>query len=279
MGGGGPTVIVPVHNAFNVLGRCLDALVASIPAGTQVLLIDDASTDPAVLPLLADYARIGGTGWRLIAQAGNRGFVATANLGMRSCSGDVVLLNSDTLPAGNWLMKLCDCAASVERLATATPWTNNGEIVSLPEFCKDNPLPPDPDRFANTLQDNIEPCYPEIPTAVGFCMYITRNALDLIGYFDEDTFGMGYGEENDFCMRARSAGLKNVLCDDAWVGHVGNQSFGPRGLQPNDDSMQRLLQKHPRYRETIEKYINDDPLQTRRTEILQLLERADIVLA
>ena len=276
MDGRDPTVVVPVYNAIHVLGPCLEALIATVPANTAVILIDDGSTDPAVQPLLTDFSIRGGTQWRVLAQGKNRGFVATANLGMQSCNGDVVLLNSDTLPAGDWLTRLCECAGSVEHLATATPWTNNGEIVSLPQFCVSNPLPPDAGMLASALQEGVRPEYPEIPTAVGFCMYITRKAIDLIGYFDVETFGHGYGEENDFSMRARSAGLRNVLCDNAWVGHVGNQSFGPRGLQPGIEAMDRLLQKHPKYLELVNDYIHEDPLQKRRMEIVHQLERDGI---
>ena len=278
MRGLAPTVIVPVYNAFDVLEPCLEALAATISPNTAVLLIDDASTDPAILPLLTACSDQGGPGWRLLAQPVNSGFVASANLGMQSCEGDVVLLNSDTVPAGDWLSKLGDCANSLAQLATATPWTNNGEIVSLPEFCVANPMPPDAGALAAALQEAVRPQYPEIPTAVGFCMYITRKVIDIIGYFDVDTFGEGYGEENDFSMRARSAGFQNVLCDNAWVGHVGNQSFGPKGLKPGNESMQRLLGKHPGYMEIINSYIQDDPLKSRRLEILQKLERDGVAV-
>jgi GT2 family glycosyltransferase len=278
MDGPAATIIVPVHNAYDVLDSCLAALLESIPANTPVLLIDDASTDPAVLPLLVEFTARAGPGWRLIRQESNRGFVATANLGMRSCATDVILLNSDTLPAGEWFEQLCTCASVVEGLATATPWTNNGEIVSLPGFCQANPLPADRQKLAAVLARDVTPAYPELPTAVGFCMYLTRQAMDMLGAFDEETFGHGYGEENDFSMRAAAAGLRNVLCDTAWVGHIGNQSFGPMGLQPNDLSMGRLLAKHPHYREIIAAYIDADPLQERRREIIAALEHGGVAL-
>ena len=41
-----------------------------------------------------------------------------------------------------------------------------------------------------------------IPTAVGFCMYIRRECLKEVGEFRAEVFGKGYGEENDFCLRA-----------------------------------------------------------------------------
>ena len=46
----------------------------------------------------------------------------------------------------------------------------------------------------------------EIPTSVGFCVYLRREALDAVGPFDEQLFGTGYGEENDLSCRMRDAG-------------------------------------------------------------------------
>ena len=86
--------------------------------------------------------------------------------------------------------------------------------------------------------------------------------------FDEAAFGRGYGEENDFCFRARKAGWRNVLCEDAYVVHHGGQSFGPIGLRPDESSMQRLLAKHSDYLEQVSQWIERDPLAARRAEVL-----------
>src|SRR5258707_8983466 len=67
----------------------------------------------------------------------------------------------------------------------------------------------------------------EIPTAVGFCMYIRRRCLDRVGAFDEERYGAGYGEEVDFCMRAARAGFRHMVAADVFVRHVGEVSFGP----------------------------------------------------
>jgi GT2 family glycosyltransferase len=104
-------------------------------------------------------------------------------------------------------------------------------------------------------------------------MAISKQAIERVGLFDQATFGRGYGEENDFCMRAVEAGLRNVLCDDAYVVHHGGGSFAPLGLEPNEGSMQRLLQKHPRYLELVGGFIRDDPLAGRREQVLECLER------
>lgn len=263
-----PVVVIPVFNAPAELERCLAAVRKTVDPAADVLVIDDASTDPEVGELLESRCE----GWTVIRRPENRGFVATANLGMREAGGrDVVLLNSDTVPAGDWLRRISRCAESDERIASITPFTNNGEIASLPAFCAASPVPQDPDAWARACRQAAEPAYPEIPTAVGFCMFMSRACIDAIGTFDEDAFGRGYGEENDWCMRATGKGYRHLLCDDAFVAHQGNASFGPLGLGPGEDAMRTLLDRHPGYLEIVQDFIRRDPLADIRQRILARL--------
>jgi len=273
-----PAVIIPAYNAAPELARCLQAVAATVPEDTEVLIIDDASPDPEVGRLLRRWQRQAGARWRFFANSPNRGFVATANRGMQLTTGDVVLLNSDTEATPGWLEGLARCLAADAAIATATPWTNNGEIASIPGFCRSNPVPPDQNRVAREIARAGAPVYPELPTAVGFCMAIARRAIERIGLFDEARFGRGYGEENDFSMRARAAGMRNVLCDDVYVVHLGGRSFGPLGLKPDGDSMQRLLSLHSDYLDRVQDFIARDPLAGRRGAILDALDRAGLSL-
>lgn len=273
-----PAVVIPVYNAARELERCLQSVRATTPGDAEIVIIDDASPDPGVARLLERWRLAAGPRWRFLANPQNRGFVATANRGLQLTSGDVVLLNADTEVTAGWLDGLARCLASDPAIATATPWTNNGEIASLPSFCASNPVPPDPGALARALARAGEPRYPELPTAVGFCMAIARHAIERIGCFDEALFGRGYGEENDFSMRARAAGMRNVLCDDVYVVHLGGRSFGPLGLKPDAGSMERLLSRHPAYLERVQAFIAEDPLAGRRQAILDALERAGVRL-
>lgn len=265
------TIVVPIFNAPRALERCLQALAATVPGGQDVLLIDDASDDPAVARILTSVP----TGWRQSVNPENQGFVATANRGMELAGGgDVILLNADTVPAGRWLERMEACAASDPSIASITPFTNNGEIASIPHFCQNNPLPDDPGAWARACLEAGAGTYPVLPTAVGFCMYLRRRCLEEIGGFDEARFGRGYGEENDWSMRAANAGWKNVLCDDAFVAHEGGASFGPLGLRPDPDTMGRLLEIHPDYMARVSRFIEDDPLRSRREAIMDRLENS-----
>jgi GT2 family glycosyltransferase len=271
-----PLIIVPIFNAYEQLEACLGSISRTVPPDTRVLLIDDASTDKRIQPLLQAWVSQAKPFRRLLTHPQNKGFVATANHGMRSAETDLVLLNSDTEVTTGWLQSLAACLDSDVSIATATPWSNNGEIVSIPDFCVANPAPRNPDAIASRIKSCGSPLYPDMPTAVGFCMAISLLAIKRVGLFDEDAFGLGYGEENDFCQRAEQAGLRNVLCDDAYVVHHGGASFGPLGLKPDEKSMQRLLAKHPDYLGKVTEFIKTDPLAPRRQQILDCLERTGV---
>ncbi len=265
-----PTVVIPVFNAHDCLVACLESLDRHSPEA-RVVLVDDASDDPRIAPCLAAWASTRDE-VTLISLPENRGFVHAANRGVAAATGDVVLLNSDTEVTAGWLEALGRCLSSDGSIATATPWSNNAEIVSLPEFCRNNPVPQEPGHWALAARASAIGSYPELPTAVGFCMAVSGASIEALGFFDEDTFGRGYGEENDFCRRAADAGWRNVLCEDAYVVHRGGQSFGPVGLGPGEDTMARLLAKHPGYLELVSAWIEADPLAERRRRLLEHLE-------
>lgn len=266
-----PTVIVPVFNAPDELDGCLSSLAVTVPVDAEVLIIDDASTAPDTAQVLRKWRQRTGPGWQFLSNGENLGFVGTVNRGMNLVDGNVVLLNSDTEVTTGWLDRLHRCLISDDSIATATPWTNNGEIASIPGFCANNPVPDEPEQVAAIIAQTGPALYPEIPTAVGFCMAISRRAIEQVGIFDQQTFGAGYGEENDFSMRARSAGMRNVLCDDTYVVHLGGRSFGPLGLKPDESTMKRLLSLHPDYLPIVEKFIREDPLSSRRDELVAAL--------
>ena len=270
------SIVIPVFNAAEEVNRCLLTVQQTVPEATEVLVIDDASTDPAIGSLLNSWRLKCGKSWNIRSNRENLGFVATANLGMKLTANDVVLLNSDTEVTPGWLEGLQRCLAADPLVATATPWTNNGEIASFPDFCRENPVPANAAGIASVIAGAGSPEYPDLPTAVGFCMAIPRRAIERIGLFDDELFGKGYGEENDFSMRAAQAGMRNVLCDDVYVVHIGGRSFGPTGLKPDDSSMSRLLSRHPDYLRQVQEFIDTDPLARRRNAILEALDRASV---
>jgi GT2 family glycosyltransferase/2-polyprenyl-3-methyl-5-hydroxy-6-metoxy-1,4-benzoquinol methylase len=269
-------IIVPIYNAVGDLRLCIDSVLAYTAQPYRLVLIDDASPDPAVKEYLATLAAEGFQGV-ILENEKNLGFVGTCNRAMAlSGDADVVLLNSDTLVTPGWLEALRRCIASDARIGTATPWSNNAEICSFPAFCQNTPigdLPP-PEVIAGAVARASLGHHPELPTGVGFCFYITRALLNRIGLFDQVTFGRGYGEENDLCMRARKAGFRNVLCDDAFVVHTGGSSFTDKKLSLMEQNLHKLVTKHPDYPVLVRTFIERDVLRPQRELIRSELRMA-----
>lgn len=265
------TIIVPVYQARTDLERCLAALERTLPSGTRLHLVDDASPDPDIPTLLQQFASHSRLAVTLVRRERNLGFVGNVNRAfVETAPEDVILLNSDAVPTPGWYQAMLACAASDARIATITPWSNNAEICSWPEFCRAAPLPDatEAEHVARTMQALASRSYPELPTGVGFCMFIRRAALLALGDFDQATFGRGYGEENDFCRRAAGHGWRNVLCDDAYVLHRGGASFAAEGHQPGGENLARLNARYPHYNALVADFILRDPLAPLRQRIL-----------
>jgi GT2 family glycosyltransferase/glycosyltransferase involved in cell wall biosynthesis len=258
-------VVVPVYNAPDDVLACVESVLAHTRGDYELVLIDDASPDPRVREVFATIAARRLPHVKLLANDRNLGFTGTANRGMARATHDVVLLNSDTIVTAGWLDALRRCAASDPRIGTVTPFSNNAEICSYPRLCVEHPWPTglDPEPLRHALEDAAVPSYPDLPTGVGFCMFVRRALIDAIGTFDA-AFGAGYGEENDFCMRAHAAGFRNVLCDDAFVLHTGGKSFAGTKEQLGVRNMALLLERHPGYLDLVRDFIARDPLASLR---------------
>ena len=227
------TIIVPVYGGLAYTTRCLESVVrhadgARVPF--ELLVIDDASPDEPTREYLDRFAATTSpfpiTGLRNVE---NLGFVGTVNRGLRHADGDVVILNSDTAVTDGWLDRLA-AAAALPDVATVTPLSSHGSICTLPEsvieaFALESATPRI-DECAAFVRANSLRLLPEVISGVGFCMYVTRAALDLCGLFDEETFGRGYGEEVDFCLRASRIGMRHLVEDSTFVYHRGGVSFG-----------------------------------------------------
>ena len=188
-------IIIPVYNAVEDVTRCIDSVRRHSPMHCRIVLIDDCSPDERIAAIFAALQAQADARIMLLKNASNRGFVGTVNRGMSLSKNDVVLLNSDTIVTSGWLAKLQRCAESDRRIGTITPFSNNAEICSFPLFCQNNSLEGvDIEAVNRAIEMAAAPSYPDIPTAVGFCMFIRRELLDSIGLFDAETFGLGYGE-------------------------------------------------------------------------------------
>lgn len=256
-------IVIPIYNAYEFTVQCIESILKYTDGEYNLVLINDCSPDKRVGEYLEELGRKKIDNIYIMNNDINLGFVGTVNRGMSFSNNDVILLNSDTEVTPRWLEKLVACAYKNERIATVTPLTNNGTICSVPNFCEDNELPLhlSLNQYAEVIEKTSLKMYPDIPTAVGFCMYIKRSVISEIGLFDQETFGKGYGEENDFCCRALEAGYTHVLCDDTFIYHKGSTSFLGDKEKYINKNLQILNNRYGYYDHMIQKFILTNPLK------------------
>jgi GT2 family glycosyltransferase len=250
-------IVVPVYNDFEGLQGLLTVLRAEAAQFSSVILVHDCSTDARILPLLRSFSEAMPNA-ALIENDRNLGFLQTCNRGLRTSKNDAIILNTDIeLPPGA-LGRLVDVLRGADDIATVTPFSSSAYGAGFPDLNYDNARP----FGATTAQidsafQEAGPWEPiEIPRGVGFCMAMSRKAVEKIGAFDEG-FGQGYGEEADFCLRARSAELRNVLAPNVYVHHKAGQSFGGSSQQKARAGLIRLLDRHPDYPALVRRYLED----------------------
>ena len=258
-------IIVPIYNAYKAVEECINSIIKHTDlTKNRLILINDKSTDENILGLLNSFKnQYASLNIIVLDNEINLGFVGTVNKGMEYSDSDVILLNSDTEVSDFWIEEMEKCAYSQDDVATVTALSNNATLASVPNGLQPNKLPDSMsfDEYANMVYSRSLRRYPQIPTAHGFCMYIRRNALNVVGLFDQQTFGKGYGEENDFSYRCMDFGYKHLLCDSVIVYHKESQSFNEKKEQLINANMKILRKRYPLYVKNTENWCSKFPIK------------------
>ncbi|MFA9564167.1 MAG: glycosyltransferase, partial [Acidimicrobiales bacterium] len=216
------TVLIPIYNAVDDVERCLVSLDRFSGDRVRWVLVDDASTDARIAPLLGGYADRSHV--TVLTNPENLGFTKSVNRGLAAAPpGDVVILNSDTVVTPGWDRRLRVAAFEESSRATATALSNAAGAFSF-----DAPMPTSLDEATDISVAVARASHrirPDTPTGNGFCMFVTAEARAVVPAFDEEAFPRAYGEENDYCMRLRAKGFTHVVADDCVVFHADSASY------------------------------------------------------
>ncbi len=262
-----PVILLPVGVDDAALDACLGALENATPAGTPVWLADDAQAGPRGQAVIEHWlART-----RLQAEYTRRpraiGEALHLEQMLQACGdADVAVLAPDAVPQAGWLQQLSDCFARDAAIATATPWSNAGEVVAWPRAGELNPLPADPLRLAQALAA-MPLLHPELPSAITHAVLIRGSARRRAGGLDVQSFGSWYAALVDLSLRMSGLGWRNVLCDNAFV---GRRDEG----HPAEGDMEVLATRWPIWTARLASFLMDDPLQAHRERLQQLSEQA-----
>jgi len=226
-------VVVPVWNQAALAVRCLErvAAVESPPLG--VLVIDNGS-EAAEASILSGLSARLPEKIELVRSERNLGFAAAVNIGLeRAFSAGAAcafVLNSDALVEPGAIGILYKAARSCEGAGVLGPRilepgekgreVSSGERVSLWTL----PVPRRWLRYRGGGEG-----VREVAAILGCAMLITRPCYEVVGGLDESFFA--YYEEIDYCLRARAAGFKIVVCPSARVAHERGRGFAA-GFEP-----------------------------------------------
>ena len=142
----------------------------------------------------------------IIRNTENLGFVKAVNQGLAVSSAPyIVLLNNDTEVDANWLEQLraplrADMGMSGPRTTARGSWQGHHQPTDYPVIL------------------------PEKAMLAFFCVMMRRDVFEKVGYLDED-FGVGFGDDDNYCARVQQAGFKLVLVPKLLIKHYHRTTF------------------------------------------------------
>lgn len=247
------SIIIVNFNTYKFIKNCLDLLYKSDlkDADYEIIVVDNASSDNSVSLLHKNYPQV-----RLIANKKNKGFASANNQGIKKAKGKfILLLNPDTLVEKKTISEILKFMEEREDIGVSTCKVvlTSGEIDdachrgfptpgnALCLFLGLSSLFPK-SKFFNGYHlgyqdmDKIH----EIDSCAGAFMMVRKRAGDRLGWFDEDYFW--YGEDLDFCFRAKKEGWKIMYIPYVKVIHYKGVSSGIKKHSEDISSADKEIQ-------------------------------------
>jgi GT2 family glycosyltransferase len=162
----------------------------------------------------------------------NIGFAAGNNVGIKAAKGEyIILLNNDTYLTHGWIRGLIRPMQLNSEIGLVGPLTNNigNEQQIRIAYRNMQEMEVAAHRFVRSrLRQTIL-----VRRLAFFAVALRRRTIDLVGLLDE-RYGLGYFEDDDYCMRANEQGVKMVIADDVFIHHHLSVSFSTLGAQAGE---------------------------------------------
>ena len=222
------SVVIVGWNAKRYLELCLDSLEEAPPRRSlEVFVVDNASTDGSAEMIEAKYPWV-----KLIKSSENLGFSRGNNVAIRQCQGRyIALVNPDVIVFPGCLDALADFLDQNPKVGNVGPRVFNPDM-SMQSTCRRFPSVWNNFCTASRLETVFKNSpffagehmfyFPHdrtlaVDVIVGCFSFIRREAFDQVGLLDEGLFM--YGDDVDWCRRARKAGWEMVFYPGAQAIH------------------------------------------------------------
>ncbi|WP_395454197.1 glycosyltransferase family 2 protein (plasmid) [Azospirillum melinis] len=275
-------VLVSVYKGLHFLDPFFESVFAAPGHPMEVTVVDNGNTDPEVVAFLEKAHQRYKPRMRLIRVEENEGYIRGICAAYEAAphGRHVVVLNTDLVLPPGWLKRLIQPILDNDDIATVTPFTNAGTVCSFPIVGEDNL------RFRDQPVEVIDRAFQGIawpdggvtlPSGVGFCMAHNKAVLERIGYYDADTYGFGYGEENDWCLKAHRLGYRNILLPNMYVWHKhGGVYMAEEKRQLIARNLKTIHSRFPEYHGMVMSYFAADPMAGLRTLVAARLVTGEL---
>jgi GT2 family glycosyltransferase len=250
------SVIVPVHGRAELTRRCLDLVLADLPADAELLVVDDASADETP-GLLAEY----GDAINSLRLEENAGFARACNEGAAHARGELlVFLNNDVEPSPGWLTALRRCAeANPEATAVGAKLLYpNGTVQHAGVVFGQDGYPHH--LYAGFPADHaaVNRSRP-LQAVTGACMLVRRGAFEAAGGFDPGY--LNSLEDVDLCLRLAEAGGQVHYCHESVLVHLESASRGRSDRFERSVALYRERWRERVIRDDLKTYVADGLLR------------------
>lgn len=236
-------IIVSFNSLHETTAPCLESIFASCDEDFEVIVVDNNSSDGTVAwltDLMGRERRL-----KCIFNEKNRGFAGGNNDGVKAASGEfLILLNSDCIVRGDWINGLTGPLARDASIGAAGPVTNsigNEQKIFTSGASTEEIL-----REGRFWESKSRGRLFETERLIFFCVAFRKEVFDEVGALDE-SFGVGFYEDDDYCIRLKKAGYRLVCVEDVFVYHRGGGSFDGSGVATRKimrENRQKLEKKH-----------------------------------
>jgi GT2 family glycosyltransferase len=217
------TIVVLNYNGKNHIHNCLDSIFGMNYPNFKVVVVDNASCDGSLSAVKHNFPKA-----KIVEYRRNHGFAKAYNMALEEIESDfIVLLNNDVKVEPDWLNELMPYISGDDEISAVTPkmlfMQNTSAINAAGGKCD---IYGSGWNRGNGEKDNGQyEKVEEVFYANGGAVVIRKNAWKDVGSFDEQYFL--YGEDLDWCWRARLKGYRILYVPNARIYHEWRASKGP----------------------------------------------------
>lgn len=225
-------IVVPTYNQTDLTLLCFESITKNTRE-YRIIWVDNGSEEEHI-KAVSDFLDNKNVPHQKILLHENLGFIKATNCGMAVSSAKYLcLLNNDTEVTPNWAAKMIDSLVKNKELALVGPvssatgsWQGVDHIEQFVKQVMPAGYNLPPDEYNAILENSAHAG--RTPTMARmlafFCVIMPRWVIKEIGFLDE-RFGVGFGDDDDYCKRVLHAGFKLGIRLDTYIYHAHRSTF------------------------------------------------------